>query len=475
MLKPAAVLSLSVLLCACAPEDPLELRQEGMNLVRSPIVNGTRDPRAVDLTDAQILSIGWLYAAGSPSRIFCTGTLIAPNLVVTAAHCVYGAGAGEIGFGVGVDPRDPVATSLTAGVFPNRAVDAALLLLEDDLTAGDVEITPIPVNQDALDASDVGRAVQAGGYGDTYDPDTDGRWFATVYIDEITTELVVVDGRGEQGICFGDSGSGLIDLDADGNPVVLAVESGGDASCVDIDRMTRLDTIWDWIGPVLDGEIPADPCEGVGRTGRCVDNVAERCPRGSLRYTDCTELGTECAYIEEAERFACTCGPLTAEGWCDGDVAEYCSEGRYRQSNCSFRGGACGWDAAEGRYTCVDRPVCRPEDEAGRCEGDTAIRCVAGRTTRELCYAAGRECVETDDGVECVEGGVDGDADGDGDGDADGDGDGDADADADTDADADGDGEPDGDDEGGCSCRVASPHQSGAGRFLSLLLDLLPG
>jgi len=443
-------------------------------------VNGTRDPRAVDLTEAQILAIGWLYAAGSPSRVFCTGTLIAPNLVVTAAHCAYGGGAGEIGFGVGVDPGDPVAQSLTAGVFPNREVDAALLLLEDDLTAGDVEITPIPVNQVALDDSDVGRAVQAGGYGDTYDPATDGRWFATVYIHEISSEEVVVDGRGEEGICYGDSGSGLIDIDADGNPVVLAVESWGDPTCVDIDHMTRLDTIWDWIGPVLDGEIPEDPCEGVGRTGRCVDNVVERCPRGTLRYMDCTELGTECAYIEEAERFGCICGPITAVGWCNGDVVENCREGRVRQMNCNFMGATCGWDPAENRYTCVGHPTCRPEDEAGRCDGDTAIWCDAGRTTRELCYVDGRECIETETGVECSDAGADGDADADGDvdGDADGDGDGDADADADADADSDTDddaGDEDIEEEGGCSCRAASTQSLGANRLTSLLIGRLFG
>ncbi|MEX1323243.1 MAG: NAD(P)H-quinone oxidoreductase subunit F, partial [Synechococcaceae cyanobacterium] len=51
---------------------------------------------------------------------------------------------------------------------------------------------------------------------------------------------------------------------ASGLAGVLAVESWGDASCVDIDHMTRLDTIWDWIGPITEGEVPEDPCLELG-------------------------------------------------------------------------------------------------------------------------------------------------------------------------------------------------------------------
>ena len=437
-----------------------------------PIVNGTRDPQTVALTAAQVMAIGWLYSEGAPSRPFCTGTLISPNVVVTAAHCTYGGGAGEIGFGVGQDPNAPDALFTSIGVFPNREADAALILLSEDATAGEVEIAPIPVNQAALDPSLVGRAVQAGGYGMTYDPSRDGRWFATVYVAEVNPGEVVVDGRGEQGICYGDSGSGLVDLDVEGNPVVLAVESWGDASCVDIDHLTRLDPLFDWIGPVLEGEIPPDPCEGVGEEGRCVDTVAESCRRGTLRQTDCATWGAECTFIEEAGRYGCPCGDLGEFSWCDGDVVESCREGRIRQMNCGIMGASCGYVAAEGAYTCTEDPRCLPEDEEGRCEGDVAINCASGRTSRDLCYLEGLGCVVTADGAICGEPGADGDADADVDGDADGDDDGDGGADADADADGDG-GEDGDDDDGGCSCRVASPTGGGLARFVAVALDLL--
>ncbi len=391
------------LLLSCSSE----LSLDSVKLVTGPaeqsIVNGTRDPLTVALSEPQVRAIGWLYYAGQSSSAFCTATLIAPDLVVTAAHCVNGVSAGEIGFGVGVDPGAPEGTFLSVGVFANPQVDAALVRLGEDLTLSSLDITPIPVNQAVLASSMVGRAVQAGGYGETYDTSRDGRWFATVYVSELLGEEIVVDGRGDQGICYGDSGSALIDLDAAGDPVVLAVESWGDESCVDIDHMTRLDPIFAWIGPAIDGVDPPDPCAGVPSEGRCVDNVAEICRRDTLRQTDCNALGTECVYVAEAERYACACGELDAIGRCDGDTREYCRDGRISSYSCDRWGQACGWDAVAGRYDCVDFAACRPEDEAGRCDGEVAISCTAGRTTRQLCALDELECTATNPGVTCTE------------------------------------------------------------------------
>ncbi|MBN1944440.1 MAG: trypsin-like serine protease [Bradymonadales bacterium] len=406
-MKRLTVLALIVLALTGCQID----KQEGAGPISydtfyTPIVNGTRQPQVVDLTDSQIRAIGWLYPARSPSLAFCTGTLVAPDLVVTARHCISGLSGGDIGFGVGLEPTEPEGLFLSSAIYPNFQVDAAMILLAEDATAGDVEITPIPINQVAIDETFIGTAVQAGGYGDTYDETRTGRWFATVYVYDVDDRWIVIDGRGEQGICFGDSGSGLIHTDAEGNPVVLAVEAEGDSTCVDIDYMTRLDTIYDWIGPILAGEVPEDPCDGVSREGRCTDNVAETCPRGTLVQMDCTILGAECTYIEEAERYGCACGELGEFEWCDGDILESCRDGRIVQRNCLTRGGVCGWVGEEEGYDCVDSTVCRPEDETGRCEGTTAINCSDGRTTREICHADGMICTETEEGALCIDSGA---------------------------------------------------------------------
>ncbi|MBN2360639.1 MAG: S1 family peptidase [Deltaproteobacteria bacterium] len=349
------------------------------------------------------MAIGWLYYVGHQTQPFCTGTLIAPDLVVTARHCVNGIAAGEIGFGVGTYPTDGAAHFVSAGVFPNTQADAALIRLAQSVSDSGLHITPIEVNQTAVDPSIVGEPAQAGGYGDTYDEARTGRWFATVYVYDVAATEIVVDGRGEQGICYGDSGSGLIRLDADNNPVVLAVESWGDASCVDIDHLTRLDPIYDWIAPILAGEDPPDPCAGVTSTGRCVDNVAETCRNYTLRQIDCTALGTECMYIdsERGAGYGCVCVDLTEAGRCDNDVLESCRNSRVSLANCAASGRTCGYDTLRARYSCLETAVCRPEDEAGRCEGNTAIRCADGRTTREICTVAGYVCAADENGARC--------------------------------------------------------------------------
>ena len=400
------VLVVSVVVVSCDLMEPTVVVDGQHTTVVQPIVNGTRDPETVALSPDEIMAIGYLATVGDPTTIFCTATLVAPDLVVTAAHCTYGAVGGEIGFGVGVDPGDFDAFFVADAIYVSREVDAAILHFDTPITdSQDVDITPIPINSAPRGDDDIGRPVQAGGYGETYNEETDGRWFATVYIYDIDREMITVDGRGVQGICFGDSGSGLIDIDEDGNPVVLAVESGGDATCVDIDRLTRLDTIYDdWVQPILDGNPPPDPCEGIPREGRCVDDIAESCRRSGYRQTDCAEHGTTCEYIAEAERYDCVCLDDMGDGWCNGDQVETCREGRLRSFSCSMMGGGtCGWDPYEYEYTCVPiGTACRAEDAAGRCQGDTAISCADGITTREVCNAGGGACVETDTGAECA-------------------------------------------------------------------------
>ena len=274
------------------------------------IVNGTRDPEAVALTEGEILAIGWLFRPGAVQDVFCTGTLITPDVVATASHCVFGYNPEDVGFGFGLEPSAPDATFGLSDIWVHPTLDAALLVLEEAVSERLPDVEPIPPNIDAPRNEQIGEQFQAGGYGATRDPSRTGRWFATVYLYQITDTLVIVDGRGDQGICFGDSGGPVIGLSEDGDPVLYGVESGGDATCVDIDRLTRVDVFYDWALPVLEGGAPEGHCGDLDARGRCDGNTLEWCHEGALRQRDCAAEGLECGYHE---RVGHTCVTPTLE------------------------------------------------------------------------------------------------------------------------------------------------------------------
>ena len=319
------------------------------------IRNGTREPQVLPLTDGQKLAIGWLHPPGSAGANFCTGTLVAPRVVATARHCVEGGGRRGIQFGVGLLPSAPVRTFAVEDIHTNDRVDAAILILAEDATAALPEIVPIRFNRDAPNQTMVGREVEAAGYGETYDANRSGRYFAVVQLTRVTDTEVIVDGRGRQGICFGDSGGPVMTLNEGGEPVVLGVESWGDPSCWGVDHLTRLDQIADWIDE---------------RTG-----LSPEAPE--------------------------PCGDVDAEGQCAGEVFEWCQDDRLRRRNCAQAALEC---RAPGELDggCFERDPCEGITSAGVCDGDTVVRCRFGGLVREHCAESGQGCSNDQGGAFCA-------------------------------------------------------------------------
>ena len=349
-------LGLCLLALGCAESEiPTGPAGNGYGQHSQAIRNGTREPQVLPLTDGQKLAIGWLHPPGDAGSNFCTGTLVAPRVVATARHCIEGGGRRGVHFGVGLLPSDPIHSFAVEDVHINNNVDAAILILAENATEVLPEIVPIRFNRDAPNQTMVGREVEAAGYGETYDANRSGRYFAVVQLTRVTNTEVIVDGRGQQGICFGDSGGPVMTLNEGGEPVVLGVESWGDPSCFGVDHLTRLDQIADWID---------------GLTG-----LSPEAPE--------------------------PCGDVTAEGECNGETYEWCQDDRLRRRDCAIASLEC---RAPGDLDggCFEPDPCEGITSAGVCDGDTVVRCRFGSLVREHCADTDESCQSDQGGAFCI-------------------------------------------------------------------------
>ncbi|WP_428269296.1 S1 family peptidase [Haliangium sp.] len=258
--------------------------------------------------DAATVAIGARrVGCGDALVVRCTGVLVAPRVVLTAAHCVADPRLGadlEVLFGAGVDDPDArfdrvVEIALhpdyraDAGAEEAAGADLAALIL-----AREAEVEPALVNPSSLDGAVVGAEVRVVGFGQPSSTDTatGHKRAGTARISAVDADTVRIEAAPAM-TCRGDSGGPtLARLDGDAVESVVGVTSRGDPGCAEYGLATRVDRHLDgfiepWIEAARTWPSASSPPPS-GADGLCqrVCVVDDDCPAG-LRCRPSVEAG----------------------------------------------------------------------------------------------------------------------------------------------------------------------------------------
>ncbi len=387
--KTARVL-VSLVLAGCAPPP------DQATPAASPIVGGTAggNPAVVVLQN---------YESGG----LCTGTLIAPRVVLTAKHCVQRpfaegpASPSQIVVGVGDNIRRlsnvlrVQSISTTPGIYTEDSrgsigrdligVDVAVMLLQ----SGVAGIDPIPIRREDPGPL-VGQTITAVGFGQTPSGQVGVKYTAMGRVQGVTGDLIYVGPL----TCQGDSGGPAITSDNE----VAGVVSFGAGSCGSgYGAYNAIFNFQEMIDEVLT------------QGGSCLDDGEERCDGGDNDCDDlidetCTPIGGGCAADDECLGLTCRdtiagrvctqpCDPLRPEFGCGPGL--YCAFAEGCSGYCVPLGGERGNLPIDADCTaneeCISLLCVDPGDGRRRClsacRGDTGM-CLAG----EACVANPGEC-----------------------------------------------------------------------------------
>lgn len=249
-----AALLVSLLAGGCAGgEGSHELRTDTF-----PILGGTPEERLEAVASVRIAHRDSL----------CSGVLVAPDAIVTAAHCILGVEASEVEvrFGSTSTPSDAAIAPSAIVPYPGATgsaeevqeggVDLALLLLGNP-----VGVAPIGLGRGG--APPEGTALTIAGFGQSSEGTSGTRMTAETSLTRLCSRLLVF-GDESANACTGDSGGAVLS-----HQELVGIISHGRSGCTGPTFATRLDIHLGWVDAVLGAGGPADCPDG------CMTPVAD--------------------------------------------------------------------------------------------------------------------------------------------------------------------------------------------------------
>jgi V8-like Glu-specific endopeptidase len=213
---------------------------------------GTAQPIIGGVADSGDPAVGLLSAWNGNEGWYCTATLIAPKVLLTAAHCVYDAvSTTQMQVTFGRSDQNATWSNVASWAHHPQYVNdrfydgydvAVLVLAQASSTA------PKPYSHTAPDASWEGGAVRLVGYGDDDGANGTGagtKRQTTTTFNDFTPFLIEVGQTGHT-TCQGDSG-GPTFRSIGGAETVIGVTSFGEPGCTNGGSMSRVDAYTDWI------------------------------------------------------------------------------------------------------------------------------------------------------------------------------------------------------------------------------------